>query len=632
LMPTPKCFEGGTGYGELPIHCAVDQHLRPEVVRCLATAWPESLRETTDDVYGFLPAHLACWRACYMEEEQALEILKILLDSYPEALQVKGADGEVPLHACFRHEFPPLAVVRYVVQRHPAALHATDKDGFIPLHHAVATARPSLPGIMYLIGMAPESVRATSAKGATPLMRAAAQGGAPIPVVQCLLSACPESVGDVGWNGTVLHEATKCRNVELVEYLLNTFPDLVQVKSKAGKTPLHVAASVGSVRLCKLFVRHWPEAVREPSNDGTLPVHEAASAGKKDALTYLVRQWPESAREKTADGWLPLHSAVQVRPATNPEMTDAVEMVNFILREHPEGVWDATTHCGLLPLHVAVGTGRGAGSDESNGRDARNQVARHAQLQFVQLLVRLAPASVRVMSNEGMLPFHTAIDVGCSVPAARFLLQTWPDVIDFKTGEGYSALHLAASRGDPMLELVEFVAGQRPALLDEKTNDGQLPVHFAVRFYPQPLEVVKFLVERRPQSLAHADADGALPLHLCFFEDSPDFENVQYLVDQHPQAVDAADKDGRLPLHWAVLGGDAESLDAVRRLVDTRPRTLRSRNREGWIPLHVAAMSDAALDLLFHLASTDPESFLGEGRVSTERPRRRSTKRPKRLR
>jgi ankyrin repeat protein len=440
-------------------------------------------------------------------------------------------------------------------------------------------------------------------------------------------------VGDVGWNGTVLHEATKCRNVELVEYLLNNFPDLVKVKSKAGKTPLHVAASVGSVRLCKFFVRHWPEAVREPRSDGTLPVHEAASAGKKDALQYLVRQWPESAREKTADGWLPLHSAMQARPGTNPEMTDAMEMVNFLLREHPGGVWDATTHCGLLPLHVAVGTGRGAGSDESNGgRDARNRVARHAQLQFVQLLVRLAPASVRVMSNEGMLPFHTAIDVGCSVSAARFLLQTWPDVIDFKTEEGYSALHLAASRGDPMLELVEFVAGQRPALLDEKTHDGQLPLHFAVRFYPQPLEVVKFLVERRPQSLAHADADGALPLHLCFDEDSPDFENVQYLVDQHPQALDAADKHGRLPLHWAVLGGDAESLDAVRCLVDTRPRTLRSPNGEGWIPLHVAAMSDAALDLLFYLASTDPESFLGEGRVSTERPRRRSTKRPKRLR
>jgi hypothetical protein len=312
-------------------------------------------------------------------------------------------------------------------------------------------------------------------------------------------------------------------------------------------------------------------------------------------------------------------------------------------RAVPESVWSATPE-GYLPLHIAAGKGffelpefewgdlHHDGEDVDEYVEDRLLTAHEHELHLVQFLARRAPKSVRVMSNEGMLPVHYAIASGFSLPAVRRLLEEWPEdeehpeSLQYRTGIGVPALILALDRETRSLEFAELLVQCRPRMLEDTDDHCFTPLHYAVKHCPS-LETWKFLVEQRPQSLGQGDEHGCLPLHVYLFqvELAPSLEKVQYLVEQRPKAVQAADTSGSLPLHVAVSRRNV-SRGIVQFLVEQRPQSLRHKNGAGLLPLHVAAVKDAPLDILYYLASKKPESIY-ENLLWREHPR--PHKRPK---
>jgi hypothetical protein len=153
-----------------------------------------------------------------------------------------------------------------------------------------------------------------------------------------------------------------------------------------------------------------------------------------------------------------------------------------------------------------------------------------------------------------------------------------------------------------------------------RNQDGKLPIDCAVDGTIFPVN---------PSPWPTPTRTGPFRCTCALRRTPPDVEDVQYLVERHPEALDVQDKTGRLPIHCAVFGADADALDFVRYLAEKSPQSLRAKDRDGMmIPLHVAASSSAALDVIFYLASTDPESFL-ETRVVEESGRRPPSKRVK---
>jgi ankyrin repeat protein len=238
----------------------------------------------------------------------------------------------------------------------------------------------------------------------------------------------------------------------------------------------------------------------------------------------------------------------------------------------------------------------------------------------------------RVSARNPNLPVHCAIEEGHSLPTVEFLWEHWPAEegspasVQFRTGKGVTALHLAAARDAPSLEHVEFVFRLRPQMLLEVDPDGRLPVHYAAACRHPCLDVCRLLVERSPASLGHADSHGSLPLHLCVDRWAPSLEKVRYLVGQHPRALQVKNSKGSLPLHVA-LSQFKVSFEVAELLVEHDPQSLRQKDGRGLLPLHVAAARNAELDVLYYLATKDPGSVFKE-RPSRVHPIRRKRRQP----
>jgi ankyrin repeat protein len=624
--------------GHLPIHCAIQRGLSPRIVRRLLRSWPESARHATDDADRYLQAHLAClhanqWRL--FDRTAVLAAVRSVVRAHPEALATKDARGRLPLHAAFMYDTAPLEVIELLLRKHPDALQVTDDRGYLPLHYAVMHRVPSLPAVKHLIRSWSPSVRERTKHGHIPLVLALIMD-TPLDVAELLVSAWQGSVRDKCCRGTIpLHEAARAKSLPLVKLLVSLWPGSVRHASDSGRLPLHEAAAAGSASVVRFLVGHWHRSVQAKMLfEGRLPIHEAARSGRRDAVRYLVAQWPRSVQERTDKGWLPLHMAVWHRPMNRRDLDYALDSVRFLVRQHPQSVWDATNE-GYLPIHVAAGCGLCFGGLVVEGFDDADwrRVSAQTELRLVRFLVRQAPTSLRTLSRDGKLPVHYAIEQGFSLPSVEFLCESWPTEngspasAQFRTGNGLTALHLAAARKDPSLEHVEFLVRLRPQLLHEADPDGRLPVHYAAECEPPCLDVCRLLVEQRPESLRHAAHDGSLPLHLCVSRRAPSLAKVRYLVGRHPRALHVRDAHGSLPLHAALSQGQVQ-FELVEFLVEQEPKSLRQKDGRGPLPLHVAAVSDAALDVLYYLASKDPGCVRMERPQSCERPRPRKRRKP----
>jgi ankyrin repeat protein len=526
------------------------------------------------------------------------ENVRVLVEAWPESLEARDIAGNTALHIAVSRR-THFERVRYIVEKRPSSVRARNNTGCLPLHKALLWGDDV---VRYLVEQYAESVRAMS-NGGIFALREAIRCKSPPSTLQFLLQCWPEAVReplvDYDDSGrTLMHEAAKHQNRPAATLIAAEWPESVRVRSQRGRLPIHEAASrCHDTSLCQFLVGQWPESVRERCHEGMIPLHEAARTGRIDAARYLVEQWPESVSVATNRGWLPLHLVAQYMPVLEGDLPKALATAQFLLEQHPRAAWEATND-GYLPLHIASGRvwcPRLARPESAGSR---------MRIGLVRLFLEEDRRLVRMPSGEGLLPLHYAIRDGSILESAQILGQEWPESLLFWNAEGRTTLHEALARELPSLDLVRWLVELHPELLDRTDPNGRLPLHTAAASN-QPRGVVALVAERLPQAAARKDRSGSLPLHLA-----RSLEVVEVLVNILPDSIDVRDQWGALPLHNAVARRDA-SLDVVRFLVADRPPSVEPVNGDGMRPLHVAATCDAPLDVLFFLASKDPESIYG---------------------
>jgi ankyrin repeat protein len=108
-----------------------------------------------------------------------------------------------------------------------------------------------------------------------------------------------------GYKRGPLHEAAE-RSLAAVELLVEHGAD-VKERDSFGQTPLHLAAQDGKIEIVEFLVERWPEGMKERSNDTSIPLHLAALEGKTEVVRFLMEQWSESIRVKGARVYAPFH-------------------------------------------------------------------------------------------------------------------------------------------------------------------------------------------------------------------------------------------------------------------------------------------------------------------------------------
>lgn len=145
----PESLVAADVRGMLPVHVAIGRD-NLNLVRALVELSPDSL--LAKNLEGNLALHVACASDFLLEKKETLELL---LEHCPESVQVRNAGRKLPLHILVSKHNPPLALLRLVVDPWPETLQMGDTEGNLPLLLAASNASASLDVVYYLLVSCP---------------------------------------------------------------------------------------------------------------------------------------------------------------------------------------------------------------------------------------------------------------------------------------------------------------------------------------------------------------------------------------------------------------------------------------------------------------------------------------------
>lgn len=261
--------------------------------------------------------------------------------------------------------------------------------------------------------------------------------------------------------GSIPSREFETARMEIVNLLLDVFPEGAMFRNKQGYYPLHfvvgprsTGAAVG-LRLLDIY----PEAACISWKRGVLPIFEALkSKNSPELVERLLDIHPESTkceRKSTwyQDGCLPLHVALQAN-------YEPSYIIDKLLDIYPESSKCSTELCDL-PIHIAMR------SDVPHG--------------IIDRLLTMYPEGVRCVGNLGKLPIHSATDRrDPSISSIEQLLKIYPDAVKCPT------------------EPYVFSDGFRSSFVDPA---GDLPIHLACKKTCPSMPIVYLLLDLYPQSL-----------------------------------------------------------------------------------------------------------------------------------
>ena len=373
--------------GWTPLHCVCyNKNVRNGIVQLLIDAAPDSIRSVTN--MGNMPLHILCSNQ-YVDEMTAIEISKLLIEKYPEAVRHADNDGGwLPIHIA--SQWRSSEFCRVLIEAYPGSKRISTNTGALPLHHACY--KGSLATAEYLYHQYPDAIH-----------HAAAGGDYPI-------------------HSAIL--GTKYRNnpataVKIVQFLLDCDPDL-KLKRLQGKSLLQYAcmlpyngSTIGAaIQVIKVLFDAHPEAI-ENNQISTLirRYHQQVQAFINGELVY-AHQAKKLYPMMTYDdnGYLPLHRALQNKVRLGS--------IKLLVKGNPHALQSPYS---ALPLHVACRHHDSAnvvryligldttslGATDREGNTALHYACRGAKYQTIALLLEKYNAvSVSKRNAQNKLPIE----------------------------------------------------------------------------------------------------------------------------------------------------------------------------------------------------------------------------------
>ncbi|RLN57599.1 hypothetical protein BBJ28_00007515 [Nothophytophthora sp. Chile5] len=423
-----------------------------------------------------------------------LALIELIARRRRRQLQQRSRDvaSNLPLHYVIRHAIFPLDVVRVIVAGYPEALTQDDAFGMTPIHLAFREQRRNLE-LLELLVQTPQRLnglngsktrrrslwtRQTSC-GDTPL-HVAVRHRTSVGVLQWALRSCTgdptvatllNGHGESAFHACITQQqsgrpddsefsSSRARTAVLL-FLKHFNPAaLCSTATKNGDLPLHLAMDGfnqvkyrptasnrdgdGWVWLVKLLLTHFPAALLVSKRcNGLLPVHLAIKYGLPEDLTVQIFiQTAQSLQQSTQSSALePALLAKTTIAGSNTTLLhyallhqpQATALLCLLIDRIPTACSIPAIPTGDLPLHLAAAT---AG----------------VHMDILRKLCGLNTEGCRTFNAKRQLPLHSAIthDVN-NVEKVDFLVHNCQELLlaDAIEGQGLRALVLAANAKTP---------------------------------------------------------------------------------------------------------------------------------------------------------------------------------------
>uniref|UniRef100_A0A7S4QX19 Uncharacterized protein n=1 Tax=Ditylum brightwellii TaxID=49249 RepID=A0A7S4QX19_9STRA len=540
-----------------------------------------------------------------MAEEKKVEFPLKLLQSHlttevGHSILAAHGDDDSLLHQVCYHPNVTLDVVRWLVELYPEALRHQTSYGWVPLHRACINDHISLEIVEYMINRYPEALR-LQWRGKTPLACAIYCYGHRMlrdDIVTSILGKDPGCVGvrigEGGEESTVVHLVCKQSKIPLnvVKKMVQIWPGSLHERED-GRLPLHNLFYHGRYKgdtcteLLDFLLKSYPQSASVSTvpnnhifNESALPLHMACRRGESlDIIKMLGNAYPEAFNSIDNDGMYPLHHYCLSGKVDLPTMVYIVEKFPVALERH--------NHFGFLPASYAI----------------------RASLEIVRFMIERAPATAQDTDL-----FHSAAK-DSSDDVLRYLLQHFPEGAKSRQMSGETILHSCVKCNHRhKRERLLFLMDLYPEAIKMKDEKGNLPLHVAAKYSYSQTNSIQLLLSRFPFGTKVQNSEGRLPLHLVFDLSYSSHELEKFLLDiekqllsANPGGVKQLDDSGRLPLHFACK--NIKSVENVQYLVQQYPSSIHVVSPKHGLPIHEASKSrDENTSILVYLYGLSNET------------------------
>ena len=383
----------------------------------------------------------SCFHVACRNKKVTLEIVKLLYNIFPEALRLRDIIEYLPIHClCYNKgldDTTSLDILRFMLRNNPTLPREVGYDGNLPLHYAVAYKSTTF--CKELIDAYPESLRVESGDGSLPI-----------------LVACSGNRDDTA---------------DVIQYMLEMDPELINAEDSIGYLPIHLAAMSGSAKSIEILLKFDPDAAaatKEAINGSRrLPLHFACSYGTNTNLSsiqVLYDAYPEAILARIDNGYTPLDNA---RSSGNQPAIDFLQ-TQLVYAQQAQDMTAMTTidDDGWLPLHRAL-------KDD-------------ASLGSIKLLMRANPAAVQVADQNGVYPVHLACEFS-SEKVVQYLVElAEDDTLNNVDANKDSPLHYACRGGN--CNAVKYLLEANVPSVSDRNNDNKLAIHLLVECGEETLD------------------------------------------------------------------------------------------------------------------------------------------------
>ncbi|KAL3714932.1 hypothetical protein ACJRO7_006783 [Eucalyptus globulus] len=222
----------------------------------------------------------------------------------------------------------------------------------------------------------------------------------------------------------------------------------------SGNSLLHVAASSGKDEVIELILDHFPNTVTRKNSSEDTPLHVAIRDTRLNATRMLIPQGKDSEiiYWKNKDGESPLYLAAE---------TGDMEILHLLLEASAQDTDYAIKIQGMSPVFAALQKNNVGMLDEIidrlpkllHVRDENEGTPLHAAAsegddRAVELLLRECPCLALETDKDGSYPIHVACERNNFGAFVMLLHRTWPDPAEIKNNKGQNILHVAAKGGN----------------------------------------------------------------------------------------------------------------------------------------------------------------------------------------
>lgn len=359
--------------GALRSRLEEDGETTPETLKTFS----ESCKIILDDINGFDP----------IDNESGL---KYLISAFPDSRKKRDGRSWLPLHwASAIHSTEP-EVLRELISDLPIQLtkghlHCETTPlnsnpepasheylGLLPLHLACSLRHPNLQNIKLLVKKGPDALRLPDHRGW-------------LPIHWC---------------------AFNNRHSEVMQFLIQSYPDACYEVNKKGKLPFQLSAYNRYTIMMDLLLAENAEAIHGLDYNGNTPLHDAAKSLNYEGCKKLLAMKPEMNRARNFKEDLPIHKVFSFIPRDSPRLYHRqFETIKVILNFNPE-VAALPNRNNSLPLHLAV--------------------FYQCNFEVVQYIHSVYPSATLVRDNQGNMPIHYTNSSNLEVK--QLLLQASPQL------------------------------------------------------------------------------------------------------------------------------------------------------------------------------------------------------------